>query len=191
MIEAEKILISQIQEGSEKAYHFLFKEYYAILSVFAKKYTGDLDSAKDIVQDVFVKLFEQRECLLIHTSLKSYLYQSVRNRSLNYLEHIQIDQKHKSNILYNLKDENEWSDKMLELELEAKIHSIISTLPEQRKNIFTLSRVQGLKNKEIAEQLNISIRTVEKQISNALKALRENLSDYLKLLIYLILGTNL
>lgn len=191
MEEAEKILISQISEGREKAYHSLFNEYYAVLSVFAKKYTGDLDSAKDIVQDVFVNIYEQRENLNIHTSLKSYLYQSVRNRSLNYLKHIQIDQKHKSNILYTSKDENDCNDKMLEAELEAKIYTIVSALPKQCQNIYNLSRVQGLKTKEIAEQLNISIRTVEKQISNALKALRENLSGYFKLLIYIILGSNL
>ncbi len=191
MKESEKTLIEQIKLGSERAYHSLFREYYAILSVFAKKYTGDLDSAKDIVQDVFIKIYEQRVQLEIHTSLKSYLYQAVRNHSLNYLKHIQITQKYKSNIHYSTKNDSDWSDKMLEAELEAKVFKIVSTLPKQCQNIFNLSRVQGLKNKEISEQLNISIRTVEKQISNALKALRENLSEYLKLLIYIILSSNL
>lgn len=168
-----------LKSGKESVYKELFAEYYRPLSLFAVRFVDDLETAKEIVQELFVTIFENRKKLVITTSLKSYLYQSVRNRCLNHLKHIQVDRKH----LNKLKLEQESSEN-LELsietnELESRIFQIVSDLPPRVQEIFIKSRVNGMKNSEIAENLNISIRTVETQISNALKILRKDLGgDY-------------
>ena len=187
------ILASRIKSGDTKSFEALFNDYYPQLTVFAKKYVHDLDIAKDIVQDFFVRLFDNHETLNIKTSLKSYLYQSVRNSCLNHINHHKIHKEHIEKIKLQEQDGSsaDWSDKMMETELEHLIWKEVSKLPGQCQVIFKLSRAEGKKNKEIAEQLGISIRTVETQISKALMILRKNLSQYLKMLIFLLPGLNL
>jgi len=187
----ESKLITGLIAGNEKSYNQLFEEYYAVLSVFAKKYVNDIELAKELVQDFFVHLFEIRESLSIQTSLKSYLYQSVKNRCLNYINQNNIRNKHLENIKISSDTTTNLEEIIEETELEQQIFKIVSGLPAQCQNIFQMSRVNGMKNKEISEKLNISIRTVEKQISKALKSLRVKLKPYLNLLIYIILSLNL
>ncbi len=170
-------MISGLRAGHESAYASLFNTFYRPLSVFATKYVIDLETAKEIVQDLIVHMYENRKALVISTSLKSYLYQAVRNRCLNHLKH---DLQHK-NHLNNLSRLRETTEDMEELlratELEHRIFHISSKLPPRCREIFQMSRIDGLKNKEIALKLNISIRTVETQISNSLRILREKLGD--------------
>ncbi len=168
-------MMEGIRAGRESTYKQLFQDYYRPLTVYALKYVSDLESAKEIVQDLFVHLYENRRTITITTSLQSYLYQSVRNRCLNQIKKQLSQKKH----LDQFQDEQQsFEDMEAEInknELEHRIFQIISSLPSQCRNIFTLSRVKGLKNDEIAIQLDISKRTVETQISNALKALRSKL----------------
>ena len=170
-------MIKGLRSGREGTYDQLFKEFYQPLAVYAKSYVLDLETAKEIVQDLFVHLYEKRRNLVITTSIKSYLYQSVRNRCLNHLKHQQVQKMHHD----QLKTEQDFSenleDKIRETELEYMVSKVVDQLPPQCKRIFNLSRVKGFSNNEIAEQLQISKRTVETQISNALKSLREKL-DY-------------
>ena len=172
-----KIIIG-LKAGDEGTYKQLFNEYYLLLSAFAKKYVDDLEVAKEIVQDLFVHLFEIRNSLIINTSLKSYLFRSVRNRCLNHLMQIQGQERNLENLNLQEASVSDSEDKILETELEYQIYKIVSQLPEQCRKIFLMSRVEGNKNREIAQTLNLSVRTVETQISKALKILRNCLQDY-------------
>jgi RNA polymerase sigma-70 factor (family 1) len=180
-------LIEKLKSGDEKSFEYIFKAYYPSLAVFAKKYVYDLDLGKELVQDLFVKLYENRENLQINSSLKSYLFKSVQNKCLTYISQTQLRSKHLENVaVIERARELDESDYMEQVELEENIHNSIGSLPEQCKRIFKMSRMEGRKNKEIADELNISIRTVETQISKALKVLRENLSKYMLIIIVLI-----
>lgn len=183
MDQQEKEILNLIQSGDKKAFEELFFDYYPKLTVFAKKYVVDIDTAKEIVQDYFVRLYETRGNLNIQTSLKSYLYTFIRNSCLNYLNQHKLHASHAENIRILNKDSKiDFSDTLEQTELEYRIWQEVSGLPDQCKRIFNLSRKEGIKNKEIANQLGISIRTVETQISKALKILRNNLSQYLKII---------
>jgi len=177
--EQEELIIRSLKAGDEKTFQYLFSTYYKLLSLFALRYVTDLDIAKEIVQDLFVHLYEIRGELIISTSLKAYLYQSVRYRCLNHLKKAQSHAKHLENLAAPADTGTELEDRIMETELEEAVFLQIDQLPEQCKRIFLMSRVEGKKNKEIANILSISIRTVETQISKALKTLRENLKDYL------------
>ena len=184
----DKALIDQIKNGDERAFESLFREHFKVLSVFAKKFLNDLDAAQDIVQEVFVKFYEQRDKLEVHTSLKALLYQSVRNRCLDQIRSTQTRSGHHENILAaSFGADIDTSDFMEQAELEQMIYNSIAQLPEQCQLIFKMSRLEGKKNQDIADELGISKRTVETQISNALKRLRLDLFEYLKALIIIAL----
>jgi RNA polymerase sigma-70 factor, ECF subfamily len=177
-----------IKQLNKTTFEELFREYFVPLTAFAKKYVGDVDSAKEIVHDVFVNLWTKRESIDIEKSVKSYLYTSAYNRSLN---HIRDNKKFNTNVsvedtIVNVSGWN-FEDDVDALELEKKINNIIASLPEKCKQIFLMSRFEGLKYHEIAEKLTISIKTVEAQMSKALKVLKENLKDYLTILILLLI----
>ncbi len=169
-------MIEGLRSGRESAYEHLFKEFYQPLTVFAKGYVEDLESGKEIVQDLFVHLYEKRKTLVITTSIKSYLYQSVRNRCLNHLKHQQVQKMHHDRMKPELDVSDNLEDKIRETELEHMVSKVVDQLPPQCRRIFNMSRVSGFSNGEIAEKLQISKRTVETQISNALKVLREKLN---------------
>jgi RNA polymerase sigma-70 factor (family 1) len=168
-------MIKGLRSGRESAYEQLFKEYYKPLTVFATGYLENLESGKEIVQELFVYLYEKRKKLVITTSLKSYLYRSVKNRCLNHIKHQQVRKKHQDRMKPDKQESENLEDKIRETELEYMVSKIVDQLPPRCKRIFIMSRVSGLSNREIAEQLAISKRTVETQISNALKVLREKL----------------
>lgn len=170
-------MIQGLRSGRESSYEQLFRDYYRPLTVFALRYLSDIDLAKELVQDLFVHLYETRRTILISTSLESYLYQSVRNRCLNQIKQWKTRKEH----LEKFKSEQELAGDLEATieknELEHAIFNIVSSLPPQCQRVFILSRVKGITNSEIAEQLEISKRTVETHISNALSTLREKLGD--------------
>ncbi len=171
----EKQLLEGVRAGDPSAFQLIFNEYYAVLTVFARNFLNDLDMAKEVVQDLFVQLYEKRETLSIQTSLKSYLYQSVRNSCLNKIKQDKTHQKHHEELMKSSRDEADLSDHIEKAELEQKIYHIVSRFPPKCRQIFLMSRQEDLSNSEIAIKLNISIRTVETQISKALKTLRDNI----------------
>ena len=175
MKDSDNHMIKGLREGRESTYEQLFKEFYQPLSVFACSYLEDLESGKELVQELFVHLYEKRKTLVITTSLKSYLYQSVRNRCLNHIKHQQVKKAHQDNMKSQFETADSLEDIIRESELEHMIFKVVEQLPPQCRKIFTMSRVNGLNNGEIAEQLELSKRTVETQISNALKVLREKI----------------
>ncbi len=183
----DKILLEGLKDGREEAYEELFLTYYVQLVVFAQKILADEDMSRDIVQDVFVMFYEKREVLNIHTSLKSHLYQTVRNRCLNEIKRNQIRREHHAGMFVDKKSQEAYfDDKMQETELEARIFSVVESLPKQCKRIFEMSRYDGIPNQEIADKLNLSKRTVETQISKALKILRKHLNDYVDVVLFII-----
>jgi len=138
---------------------------------------------------MFVWLYESRDSIKSIRSLKPYLFKSVKNRCLNYLNTKKIHQVHEAMILTSQSNvEYDVESKMAEVELEEKIFQVVSGLPEKCQIIFRMSRVEGKRNSEIANDLDISIRTVETQISKALKVLRSVLIHYLKLLLLVLMN---
>jgi RNA polymerase sigma-70 factor (ECF subfamily) len=180
----EVSLLSRLQAGEEAAFKILFDRYYPALCVYARRLLGDLDKAREVVQGVFVKLYEHREKLPPITSLKSYLYRSVHNNCLNQVKQTQIYQSHHQQI-YGLTPLVEEADELVRLELEEKIWQVVQGLPGQCRKIFQMNRFEDKKNQQIADELGLSIRTVETQISKALKILRRELADFLLLLLLL------
>ncbi len=171
----EQQLLVGLNKGDEAAYRFLFDLYYQVLVTFAYRYMGDLDSSRNLVQDVFVMLFDKRKDIHIHTSLKSHLFQSVKNRALNAIkrEKMQRDHHHR---LAEEQGGGEIQDSTVGVnELTGILAGIIDQLPDQCKRIFRMSRQDGIPNAEIADKLSISKRTVETQISKALKIIRADL----------------
>ena len=169
-------IFEKIKKGDNVAFSQLFDEFYTPLCFFANRYIADLDKSRSLVQQVFVDLWIKHEQLKIHSSPKSYLYQSVKNRAIDYLR------KEKKNIPFSISSENNGSTPFLDLveeaELIEKINKAINQLPEKCREIFILCRFENMKYTEIAEKRNISVKTVEMQMGIALKKLRQSLSDY-------------
>jgi len=170
-------MVRELRAGHESTYAQLFHEYYRPLTIFAYTFVKDLDTAREQVQDLFVYLYENRLTLVITTSLKSYLYQAVRNRCLNHLKRNKSNKLHLEKIARDLNTTESLEELIHKNELEYRIFQIIEGLAPKCREVFTMSRVQGLKNQEIAAHLDLSVRTVETHISNALKTLREKLQE--------------
>ena len=175
-----KQLITSRHTGNMDNFEALFKQYYAPLVVYANKFVSETDTAREIVQDFFVRLYEKRQSLTVDTSLKSYLYRSVYNCCINYINQRNIQDKHLKNIDLEKDDEDNLENEINSVELQQRIYAVIESLPPKCRRIFKMNRLEGLKNEEIAAQLNLSKRTVETQISKALKILRKKLADYNK-----------
>lgn len=170
-------LIDKIRKGNESAFEELFRNYYAPLCLFACKYI-DEDNAEELVQDFFARIWENRHLINIHSSVNQYLFQSVKNRCYNFIKQQKVKRSHIPQIKRELDHEEDISAYFMNHELFRKIEKSIQSLPPKRREIFRLSREEGLKYREIAEKLNISIKTVETQMGLALKHLRETLKDF-------------
>lgn len=174
----------------QRKFELLFKEHFTGLCYFAQKYLGDLDSSKEVVHAVFVSIWDKRAEFDFEKSAKSYLFTSVYNRSMNVIRDKKKfstadDESHTKNI-----ETGEFTDTMELAELEGHIKQAIQKLPEKCREVFTLNRFEGKKYAEIAELLNISVKTVEAQMSKALKTMRVELKDYLTVFIILLLKNN-
>lgn len=177
-----------IREGDKIEFEKAFKLYYKPLCDYARTIIRDNDESEEIVQNVFYIIWCKRDTLEITTSLKAYLYRAVYNSSLNKLKHIKIKLAHAEDYKSNFSPAgaNNIVERIDGKELDNKIHSALNSLPEQCGTVFKLSRFENLKYSEIAEKLGISVKTVENHMGKALKIMRENLKDYLPLLIWLL-----
>lgn len=182
----DQALYLKLKEGDEQAFKALFQKYYAPMCHFASQYLKDTDMAEETVQELFVRLWEKRLTLNIETSVNHYLFRSVRNQCLNQLQHQKIKQQYASRIMES-SQEVDWQPLYLEVDLMERIEKSIASMPPKRQEIFRLSREQGLKYKEIADKMDISVKTVEAQMGLALKHLREELKDFNQHLISLLL----
>ena len=166
---------------NKKAYEAFFKEHYNSLCRFAFTFLHDADDAEEVVQNTFVKLWKDKGHIHIQTSLKSYLYSSVRNSCLNQKKHIEIRESYKQDNKRVLDEGDNLEAEIEANELRAKINTAIKKLPLQRQKVFVMSRFDGLKYKEIAKKLKISPKTVENHMGLTIKYLKEELKDYLHL----------
>ncbi len=178
----------QIAQGNRSAFESLFKSYYSNLCGYALKYVWELDQAEEIVQDLFFNLWNKRSDLYISSSIESYLFRAVRNACLNYLKHKKVRENYASSMQDTYNPGQGLVDNPLEtLELQKKIDDSIEVMPPERKKIFLMSRYDGLKYKEIAEKLGISVKTVEAQMGKALKFLREELREFMVILLLVVI----
>ncbi len=187
----DKAILKRIAQNDEGAYASLFQQFYVQLCRFSLKYVREETISEEIVQDVFVTLWEKRNDLVIHSSLKAYLFQSVKNSSLNYLnssfakldfQRDYFDQKELPI--------NDTQEALSYEELQQVVHQAIDHLPAKCRAIYSLSRNAGMSYKEIAEELGISIKTVENQMGIALKKLRIYLQQHWELLTFLLIVIN-
>lgn len=171
-------IFEKIKKGDERAFEVLFSTYYKSLCNYAFRLLDENEGAEEVAQDIFVKLWEKRSTIDIETSLNNYLFRSVKNHCLNIIQHNKIKNQYSERVKDFAKQNHDYSQYFIEPGLAAKIETSIHSMPEKRKEIFRLSREDGLKYKEIADRLNISIKTVEAQMGLALKYLRENLKEF-------------
>ena len=182
----DKELYLKLKEGNEQAFQVLFKKYYSAMCHFARQFLNDSEMADETVQDMFVKIWEKRESLNIETSVKHYFFRSVRNHCLNQIQHEKIKKQYAKVVLESASHEISPEQYFIEVDLVKRIEASIEALPPKRKEIFRLSREQGMKYRDIAETLNISVKTVEAQMGLALKHLRDELKDFSSHLITLL-----
>lgn len=171
----ESNIFLQIRMGDEKAFNKLFDDYYAGLCLFASKYLRDMDQSRSLVQQVYIDIWVKRQKIEPISSVKSYLYSSVRNRCIDNLRKTKSSAELTDRAVQLM--QTPFHDILEEAELNEQINRSIQGLPEKCREIFILCRFEGMKYSEIAAHLNISIKTVEMQISIALKKIRSNLTD--------------
>lgn len=179
---------SLLMRKDPAAFEQVFKQYYKNLHAYAFTMLKDNDQAEEMVQQVFFKLWDRSENLNLTGSIQAYLYKAVYHECLNYIKHQKVRSDHQLRVAYSLKNQSDnAAKKVISKELEARLRSALNELPEQCRTIFQMSRFEELKYKEIADRLNISIKTVENQMGKALKILRTNLADCLTIFLILIL----
>jgi len=176
-----------LQSDSEQTIKHLFDEYFHQLVFSAFNYVNDRGQAEEIVQDVFVKVWQNFDQLQTVKDLKAYLFKAVKNSCLNFLKHIKVRQKFiddtggGSSLVQKSHEET-----IAEEETKKKVHQAVNKLPDTWKEAFMLSKYNKLKYHEIAEEMNISQKTVEKYMSKALQFLRQELKDLVLLGIFVI-----
>ncbi len=169
----ERDILIKLKNGDKSALKEIFETFYPSLCHYASHFLGDHDQSEEVVQGLFVRIWEKRELVDVSTSLRSYLFKSVRNQCINLIMHEKVKQNHARKIRDALIEDAAEEDYFLKDELAEAISLAIAALPENRREIFLLSRQEGLKYQEIAGRLQISVKTVETQMGLALKFLRE------------------
>lgn len=176
-----------VNKGDKGAFEKVFKLYYQPLCNYACSMLKDLDEAEEVVQNMFVNLWNKREQLQISSSLKSYLYRAVHNDCLNRIKHVKMKMSYADDYKNTATVGTDSSAKLLDAkELSRQIQEAIDELPQQCGLVFKMNRFDNLKYAEIAKELDISVKTVENHMGKALKILREKLKDYLPLLIWIL-----
>jgi RNA polymerase sigma-70 factor (ECF subfamily) len=176
----EPELIQQIRTGDELAFEKLFRLYYERLCRYANQLVKDGSLSEELVQEVFVTIWENREKLHVQTGIKPYLYRAVHNRCLNSMKHEQVRQNYSNSVLADPAVGAYRNGEQLEAkELNSRIASALEKLPPECRKAFRLSRFEEFSYHEIAAYLGISVKTVENQIGKALKMMRSELADYL------------
>jgi RNA polymerase sigma-70 factor (ECF subfamily) len=176
----DQIIIEGLKRRDKVIFDYLFNYYYSSLCAFSIQYIDNRDAVEDLVQDFFIYLWVDAPQLNIKTSLKSYLFTAIKNRCLDYQKHHKIIEKYRTFILFSTEKESDDTEHFFaESELRQAIQVSLAKLPPRCREIFEYSRFYGLSNQEISDKVGISKRTVELQISNALKILRKELAEFL------------
>jgi len=180
--------VTELKNGNMKTFEQTFKTYYRALCFHAEGLVGEKEAAEEIVSDFFLKLWENRESIHITASIQAYLFKGVYNNCLKYLEHVKVMRKYREHASYITEnsdlfaayDENHPLSMLISQETVAEIERAIDVLPAQCKEVFLLTRMDGLTYQEVADNLGISINTVRTQITRAMTKLRESLAQLIK-----------
>lgn len=170
------LLIEKIRYGNINSFNILFNKLYPIICSFSNKYLKNPHEAEDVTQEIFIKVWNQREKFESVEQIKAFLYLSAKNKCLNIIKHFDVKEKHKREYIPVLDIESSFEENVIRAEVIAYIKNSIDKLPAQRKKIIILS-MNGLKNKEIAEELNISVNTVKLQKKIAYEKLKNIFKD--------------
>ena len=181
----EKNIWREIQQKNVKTFESYYKKHYKSFFLIACKYLKNSAEAEEIVNDVFMKIWEDGHNISIETSLKSYIYRAVINRSLNLIQHHKKDLLQKADLSL-IPDETYELKQIEENELKIRLYSAIDHLPLQCKKVFEMSRFEELKQQEIADKLGISIKTVKNHITHALKELSKSIDKFMILAIFIL-----
>ena len=173
------IQIEKMKAGDRESFNQVFRRYYSPMVRFCVRYVADSDIASEIVQDLFVKLWSNREKISFNTSFESYMMTSVRNSALTYINKERSHAEANLRIYSEESDNTDPSETLQSNNLEESYRKILKDMPEKRREVFLASRYDGLKYSEIAEKLGISQKTVEAQMSAAIKQLKDGLKAYL------------
>lgn len=160
----------------ESGFETIFRQFFPGLCAYANRFTSDMDAAEEVVQTVFIHLWEKRTELNIQTSLKSYLFRAVHNRCLNLKRNDAVRVRHHQ-LHQDSREQSEFFDPAIVSDVQQRMYEAIGKLPPQRARIFRMSRFEALSYREIAEKLGLSVKTVEAQMGKALKQLRFWLQD--------------
>lgn len=171
--------LARLRAGETGAFDAIFRANYALLVRIAEAMLRDRASAEEIAQDVMLELWRRRESLDVTESVRGYLLQATRNRSLNMLRHRAIERRSEPQLADGVSRLPATDSAVREREIEVAIHAAIAELPDRCRQVFELSRMEGLKYAEIATRLGISVKTVEVQMGKALRILRERLRSWL------------
>ncbi|MEG1544781.1 MAG: RNA polymerase sigma-70 factor [Tannerellaceae bacterium] len=171
-------ILTKIKEGDLGAFESLFKLYYTSLCLYATSITGQKEVAEEIVQELFYVFWKERQRLQLFYSVKSYLYGAVRNRSLQYGEHQEVRNRYRETMDTDKADPTDPQQELEYKELEELINRTLQKLPARRLQIFRLHRFEGKKYAEIAEALSLSVKTIEAEMTKALKILRKKIELY-------------
>ncbi|RFM27379.1 RNA polymerase sigma-70 factor [Deminuibacter soli] len=181
--------VAVLYDKGEWAFEQAFKQHFKALHAYACTIVRNDATAEELVQNVFVRLWEKSDRIDIKQSLAAYLYRSVYHESLNHLKHQKVKTAYQTYSSYHMSPNTEGaSRKLLLRDLEEKLDQALQSLPEQCRTIFQMSRFEELKYHEIAGRLGISVKTVENQMGKALRLLRLKLVDFLPMLLLFLLN---
>lgn len=185
-LSADEFRFLRFRKGDERAFEFYFKEYYNRIVGFCMQYVADEDKARSIAQEAFIKLWMNRKKVQKINGIRAFLYTSSKTECLNLIRHKKVAQKYRSDRLQEKEDLLHAEilgslnfDPFAFSELEGLIKEAIEDLPERSRLVFIKKRVESKKNKEIAEELGITLKAVEANMTRAMKFLKSRLSDYL------------
>lgn len=185
----ESLTIASLRQGDRQAFTLIYEHYWEKLFVVAYRRLRDREAAEEMVQNVFTSLWARREKLSIEKSLGAYLGASLKYEVLNYLRAQAVRERYAMEQMATAPAGDEYTGQVLSFEeLRQRMDEEISKLPEKCRLVFTLSKLEGYSNKEIAEQLDISPKTVEAHMGKALKTLRGGLEEFLPSIVLLVLG---
>lgn len=180
-------LVEKIIAGNHIAFEILFKTYSQRLIYFSRRYVIDKQTAENIVQNVFLRIWQNKESLDPTKNVQSYLFTAVKNESLKQLRHLSVEKKQQENVSRLSIVEPTPDETIDKKELSEELNNAINDLPEKCREIFYMSRFDQLKYSEIADVLGISIKTVETQMGRALKKLREQLAHLISIILFLMI----
>ena len=176
---SDRELLDRLRQGDSAAFDQIFRTWYGPLVGTAERMLRDRAIAEELVQDVMLELWRRRESLAADGSPQAYLFQATRNRVLNHLRHLKIEQRSEPDVRGESSTTPHADAAVAEEELDVAVQRAVRSLPDRCREVFELSRVHGLKYSEIASELGISVKTVEAQMGKALRTLRERLAPWL------------